>query len=80
MTTVFLHGLGQTPESWDAVLNALGLSDCRYPSLPGLVYGQKPTYQKLYAAFSAYYAYNLFNFTVFVWFKLCRCTASFGTV
>ena len=54
MTTVFLHGLGQAPESWDAVLNALGLSDCRCPSLPGLVSGQKPTYQNLYAAFSAY--------------------------
>lgn len=54
MTTVFLHGLGQTPESWDAVLAALSLSDCRCPSLPGLVSGQKPTYQNLYAAFSTY--------------------------
>lgn len=54
MTTVFLHGLGQTPESWEAVLTALELSDCRCPSLPELVSGQKPTYQNLYAAFSAY--------------------------
>lgn len=55
MTTVFLHGLGQTPKSWD---NVIGLppmdEDTRCPDLMGLLNGKEANYQNLYAVFSAY--------------------------
>ena len=54
MITVFLHGLGQTPESWEPVLQALPEGDYRCPSLPELAAGHKVTYQNLYAAFCAF--------------------------
>ena len=54
MITVFLHGLGQTSESWEPVLQTLPKGDYHCPSLPELVAGQKVTYQNLYAAFCRY--------------------------
>lgn len=47
---VFLHGLGQTPESWKATIAQLpGESLCA--NLPQLLAGKEPTYANLYQAF-----------------------------
>ena len=55
MTTVFLHGLGQTPESWQPVLSQLPPEgDYRCPSLPELLAGKPVCYQNLYTALEAY--------------------------
>ena len=51
MTTVFLHGLGQTAASWDEALALLPeAGDCRCPELPEMLSGKAATYQNLYAA------------------------------
>lgn len=55
MNPIFLHGLGQTPASWDKTVACLGLenrADCL--DLQSLVSGGEVTYQNLYAAFSAH--------------------------
>lgn len=55
MTTVLLHGLGESPESWAPVLQVLSPEgDYRCPSLLDFLAGQKATYQNLYSAFCAY--------------------------
>lgn len=54
MKYIFLHGLGQTPDSWNRVLgylNAPTNSIC--PDLAKLVHGMEAKYSDLYAAFSA---------------------------
>lgn len=54
MKYIFLHGLGQTPDSWNRVLgylNAPTNSIC--PDLAKLVHGREAKYSDLYAAFSA---------------------------
>ena len=54
MKQIYIHGLGQTPDSWDKVvsqLNAGEYSVC--PNLAELVRGSEATYQNLYSAFSA---------------------------
>lgn len=54
MKHIFLHGLGQTPASWDKTIACLGMedpADCL--DLRSLVSGGEVTYQNLYAAFSA---------------------------
>ena len=54
MKQIYIHGLGQTPESWNKVitqLNAAENSVC--PNLAELVRGREATYQNLYAAFCA---------------------------
>lgn len=54
MKLLFLHGLGQGPESWDKVLEALGPdTGAVCPDLFGLC-GGAPDYAKLYAAFEDY--------------------------
>lgn len=53
MLRIFLHGLGQTPESWGktiAGLNAAEHSLC--PDLADLLRGKNATYENLYEAFS----------------------------
>lgn len=53
MKQIYIHGLGQTPDSWNKVvsqLNAAEYSIC--PNLAELVRGNEATYQNLYAAFS----------------------------
>lgn len=53
MLRIFLHGLGQTPESWGktiAGLNAAEHSLC--PNLADLLRGKNATYENLYEAFS----------------------------
>lgn len=54
MTTVFLHGLGQTPESWQPVITKLPEGDYRCPSFSELLRGQEVCYEKLYAALEDY--------------------------
>lgn len=54
MKYIYLHGLGQTPDSWNRVLgyrNAPTDSIC--PDLAELVRGREANYSDLYAAFSA---------------------------
>lgn len=53
MKQIYIHGLGQTPDSWDKVitqLNSIEHSIC--PDLAKLVQGKEATYQNLYSAFS----------------------------
>lgn len=53
MRPVFLHGLGQTPASWDKTVACLGLenrADCL--DLCSRMSGGEAAYQNLYAAFS----------------------------
>lgn len=53
MQTIFLHGLGQTADSWDNVLARLDASvSLVCPSLFPLLAGKKASYQNLYAAVS----------------------------
>ncbi len=54
MKHIFIHGLGQTPASWDKTINALGIEDCVCPDLPALVRDSDKTFQSLYLAFAAY--------------------------
>lgn len=53
MKQVYVHGLGQTPDSWDSVLRLLELpEDCVCPDLAKLVSAQETTYPNLYNAFA----------------------------
>lgn len=51
MPVVLLHGLGQTPASWDAVARSLGNESVR-PELFALLRGGEAVYENLYRAFS----------------------------
>lgn len=54
MQQVYLHGLGQTPEDWEAVLrDADDAQRGVCPNLAALLQGKDPTYSNLYAAVSA---------------------------
>ena len=54
MKQIYLHGLGQSPESWSKVIEQLeAVEHSMCPDLSKLVQGQDTTYQNLYAAFSA---------------------------
>lgn len=53
MRQIYLHGLGQTPNSWEKMIMQLESathSEC--PDLAKLIQGQDATYQNLYKAFS----------------------------
>ncbi len=53
MNRYFLHGLGQTPESWNKTLAALGApADC--PDLRGLLSGKSALYPEMYKALCEY--------------------------
>ena len=54
MAGIFLHGLGQTAESWDQVLSLLNRTDILCPDLFGLAEGKPITYGTLYRSFSGY--------------------------
>lgn len=55
MSVVYLHGLGQTPASWESVLRVLGQeSGGLCPDLFGLIRGKEVCYENLYQAFSRY--------------------------
>ena len=54
MKQIYLHGLGQNPDSWSKVIEQLETAEHSVcPDLSELVQGQDTTYQNLYAAFSA---------------------------
>ena len=54
MKQIYLHGLGQNPDSWSKVIEQLEAAEhSKCPDLSELVQGQDTTYQNLYAAFSA---------------------------
>ena len=54
MKYIYLHGLGQTPDSWNRVLGYRNTStDSICPDLARLVHGREANYPDLYAAFSA---------------------------
>ena len=54
MKQIYVHGLGQNPDSWSKVIEQLEAAEhSMCPDLSELVQGQDTTYQNLYAAFSA---------------------------
>lgn len=54
MKQIFIHGLGQTPDSWKSVISQLNAGEYSIcPNLAELVRGSEATYQNLYSAFSA---------------------------
>lgn len=55
MTTVFLHGLGQTGASWNETIALLPNENvCLCPDLSELLVGKQATFQNLYAGFESY--------------------------
>ena len=55
MTTVFLHGLGQTGASWNKTIALLPNENvCLCPNLSELLVGKQATFQNLYAGFESY--------------------------
>ena len=53
MKNVFVHGLGQTPDSWRPVFSLLdGPGDCVFPDLAAMVSAGEATYARLYRAFT----------------------------
>lgn len=55
MAYIFIHGLGQTPESWNKVISNMSLTEkVMCSNLPVLVHGQECNYKNLYAAFCRY--------------------------
>lgn len=55
MQTIFIHGLGQTPSSWDKTISCLsGQIAAQCPDLSRLLKGVESTYNNLYRAFAAY--------------------------
>ena len=53
MKQVYIHGLGQTPDSWEPVLRLLGApEDCACPDLTKMVPVEETTYPNLYRAFA----------------------------
>lgn len=55
MTTVFLHGMGQTGASWDETIALLPNENvCLCPNLSELLVGKQASFQNLYAGFESY--------------------------
>ena len=55
MAYIFIHGLGQTPESWDQVISNMSLTEeVLCPNLPALITEQECKYKNLYAVFCRY--------------------------
>ena len=55
MTTVFLHGLGQTGASWNEAIALLPNENvCLCPNLSELLVGKQASFQNLYAGFESY--------------------------
>lgn len=53
MTRIYVHGLGQTSRSWDAVLTGISSDENTIcPNLPELLDGKAARYPNLYDAFS----------------------------
>ncbi len=55
MQQIFVHGLGQTPSSWNKTIETLVMnSNCYCPDLSEMLQGKETNYTKLYTAFSEY--------------------------
>ncbi len=55
MRQIFVHGLGQTPSSWDKTIETLAMNaNCYCPDLSEMLKNKETNYTKLYAAFSEY--------------------------
>jgi len=55
MKQIYVHGLGQTSDSWTKTIDTLQTIDYSLcPNLPDLVHNKEVTYDNLYAAFSDY--------------------------
>lgn len=55
MVNIFIHGLGQTPASWDKTIDNIGqLDNFHCPDLCGLLQKKEVSYQALYASFAEY--------------------------
>ena len=55
MKIIFLHGLGQTPESWTSVIRNMKVeSDMLCPDLSDFPGEKEVNYENLYSAFSDY--------------------------
>ena len=54
MNYIFIHGLGQTDESWDKVITTLGVQNKHCPNLKSLLNSKTPTFNNLYMAFKQY--------------------------
>lgn len=55
MQQIFVHGLGQTPSSWDKTIENLAMnSNCNCPDLSEMLRNQETNYTNLYTAFSKY--------------------------
>lgn len=53
MLRIFLHGLGQTPESWGKTITGLNAAEHSLcPNLADMLRGKNATYENLYEAFS----------------------------
>lgn len=53
MHSIYLHGLGQTPASWDNLISQLELAECsECPDLIEICQGKQATYKNLYDGFS----------------------------
>ena len=73
MTYVFIHGLGQTPSSWDEVIAHLPTDIPIYrPCLSAIVKDKQITYENLYKAFE--------NECNRMEMPLCLCGLSLGAV
>lgn len=55
MQQIFVHGLGQTPSSWNKTIENLAMkSNCNCPNLSEMLQNKETNYSNLYAAFSEY--------------------------
>ena len=54
MYTIFIHGLGQTPSSWDQVISFLEVEQIGCPDLFSFAKGRATTYENMYQAFRNY--------------------------
>lgn len=65
MKQIYVHGLGQTSDSWTKTIDILQTTDYSLcPNLPDLVHSKEVTYDNLYAAFSDYC--NQYDFVRFI--------------
>lgn len=55
MQQIFVHGLGQTPLSWDKTIENLAVNwNCNCPDLSEMLQNKETNYTNLYTAFSEY--------------------------
>lgn len=55
MQQIFVHGLGQTPASWDKTIENLEMNlNCNCPNLFEMLQNKEANYKNLYIAFSEY--------------------------